>query len=85
MQPGAPTARDEGDPDFRVTRLDATTWRIRPLTDDALAFVTSGIATDSDGEGVLLTDHQATNAFVHLIRTHGYATEYVGPMGPIRL
>lgn len=84
MQLNMTADRESNHPDFRVTRLSATTWRIRPVSGRAQTFLNGRFLTKAP-ESPFVTDLQATNDLVALFRSHGYATEYVGPRGPIRL
>jgi hypothetical protein len=62
------------DPDFRVLKSDAATWKIVAVSPRARDFMHRHLAPGGDAAqtGVVFTDHRGVNDFMLHVRTRGY-------------
>jgi hypothetical protein len=75
------------DPDFRVIKSDATTWKLEAVSSRARAFMqrNPAIGGEEAKAGMVFTDHRGVNDLILHVRTRGYTTDLVGPRGPVRV
>lgn len=68
------------DADFRVERKEAQNWRICLLSARASHWFEANFAGGSQNARILETNLAGANAFIRKARTHGFRTEYIGPL-----
>ncbi len=82
LKPVQPT-----DPDFRVLKTGAATWKMVAVSPRARDFMHRNLALgDDDAQaGMVFTDHRGVNDLILDVRTRGYTTDLIGPRGPMRM
>jgi hypothetical protein len=65
--------------DFQLTKVDASEWRLRILSQRGSAWVRAN--GPAPGKEELTLSLQAANSFLGRARENGLCTEYVGPFG----
>lgn len=75
------------DPDFRVLKSGATTWKMIALSPRAHDFMHRNLALGGEDAqaGVISTGHRGVNDLILHVRTRGYTTDLIGPRGPVRV
>lgn len=86
-QQADPETVQQIDPDFRVLKTGAATWKMVAVSPRARDFMHRNLALGGEEAqaGVVFTDHRGVNGLILHVRARGYTTDLIGPRGPVRV